>query len=373
MKEVIGNGENKLISVLIPIYNTEKFLAECLESIINQTYKNIEILCADDGSTDASAEIIREYARKDSRIIPIFEGRNGVSKTRNILLEAAKGEIIYFIDSDDFLDNDALELLYHRFEKDRLDLLFFDLEAFYEDNCSEFSEDRVEYYKMHSDYSHIYSGIDLLDHMEKNNDFLPCPVKYIASRELIGEQRFINGIIYEDEPYTYELLLKSKKASYYHKAFYHRRFRTDSIITSGISFDHVYGSFIGFHYMVNKTIEYMGGYNNINEAERRRLRKSADKTRRFYMELSEEEKNRLEELSDEEKALFYISIEQNKLFFEEKKELNNKLHKTYEEKAERGVRLRELERKYSSKDYKIGYMVLWIPRKIRSILKNKGK
>ena len=99
MKEVIGNGENKLISVLIPIYNTEKFLAECLESIINQTYKNIEILCADDGSTDASAEIIREYARKDSRIIPIFEGRNGVSKTRNILLEAAKGEIIYFIDS----------------------------------------------------------------------------------------------------------------------------------------------------------------------------------------------------------------------------------------------------------------------------------
>jgi len=100
-----------LISVIVPIYNAEKYLTECIESIRNQTYKNLQIILVNDGSTDMSLEICESFARIDSRILIINQKNLGVSAARNRGIEAANGEYIGFVDSDDYLDNQMYEKL----------------------------------------------------------------------------------------------------------------------------------------------------------------------------------------------------------------------------------------------------------------------
>ena len=105
------------VSVVIPVYNTYKYLPECLESVINQTLADIEIICINDGSTDFSSKILEEYASKDKRIKIISQNNQGVSCARNRGLEIARGEYIYFLDSDDKITLTALEELYDIAEK----------------------------------------------------------------------------------------------------------------------------------------------------------------------------------------------------------------------------------------------------------------
>lgn len=100
------------ISVVVPVYNVEKYLEQCLNSIINQTFKDIEIICINDGSTDGSLEILREYEQKDSRIRLINKENEGISAVRNQGMELAQGEYISFIDSDDWIEENYLEALY---------------------------------------------------------------------------------------------------------------------------------------------------------------------------------------------------------------------------------------------------------------------
>lgn len=106
-----------LISVIIPAYNIEKYIAQCLESIVKQTYQNIEILVVNDGSTDQTGNIIDEYARKDNRVKHLKKLNGGLSDARNYGLDRAQGDIISFIDGDDFIDLDMYECLVSAFIK----------------------------------------------------------------------------------------------------------------------------------------------------------------------------------------------------------------------------------------------------------------
>ncbi len=117
-----------LISIIIPVYNAETFLKRCLESIINQTYKNLEIVIIDDGSVDSSAEICDEYSCKDSRIIVIHQDNSGVSTARNRALEKIKGEYVAFVDSDDYVTSDFIESLYSGIAENHVDLSICGLE-----------------------------------------------------------------------------------------------------------------------------------------------------------------------------------------------------------------------------------------------------
>jgi glycosyltransferase involved in cell wall biosynthesis len=100
------------ISVVVPVYNVEKYLKECIDSIINQTLEDIEIICVNDGSTDSSLEILNDYAKKDSRIIVINKSNSGYGHTMNMGLNAATGEYVGIIESDDFADKNMFEDLY---------------------------------------------------------------------------------------------------------------------------------------------------------------------------------------------------------------------------------------------------------------------
>lgn len=115
------------ISVIVPIYNVEKYIEKCINSIINQTYKDLEIILVDDGSTDSSGKICDEYAKKDKRIKVIHKKNGGVSSSRNIALTIANGDYITWIDSDDWIEKDTYSKLADIILKNKADIIQFRL------------------------------------------------------------------------------------------------------------------------------------------------------------------------------------------------------------------------------------------------------
>ena len=135
------------ISVIIPIYNSEKYLSECLESIINQTFKDIEIICINDGSKDKSEQIIKQYAEKDKRIILLNQKNEGAGPARDKGVEISKGEYLSFIDSDDFFHFRTLEIAYNNIKKFNSDVLRFQYFEFKNKNKLKINE-KIESYNI---------------------------------------------------------------------------------------------------------------------------------------------------------------------------------------------------------------------------------
>lgn len=122
----MSKQNHPLVSVIIPVYNVEKYLNECLDSVVNQTYKNLEIILVNDGSTDRSGNICDEYASGDTRIKVIHKKNSGVSAARNVGIEHSNGEYITFVDSDDFIDTKAIEHLVENAKKYNSDITIGD-------------------------------------------------------------------------------------------------------------------------------------------------------------------------------------------------------------------------------------------------------
>lgn len=144
------------VSIIIPVYNAEKYLNQCLESLCNQTLTDFEVVCINDGSTDSSLEILQDFASKDSRFIIIDKKNEGQGVARNIAIKQAKGEYLLCLDSDDWLETDALEKAYNKITTDNTDILFFDVY-----NYSEKNKKKYLY-----NYSGIYKNF-------KNKPFTP--------------------------------------------------------------------------------------------------------------------------------------------------------------------------------------------------------
>lgn len=128
MKEVAPSHAfvTDLISIIVPVYNSEEYLRLCIESVINQSYKNIEIILINDGSTDNSGEICNTYANNDNRIRVIHTKNNGPATARNIGIENSKGSLIFFIDADDYIENNALELLVKNYNQHKAEIIVGD-------------------------------------------------------------------------------------------------------------------------------------------------------------------------------------------------------------------------------------------------------
>lgn len=116
---------NSKISIIVPVYNVEKYLSRCLDSLVNQTYRNIEIICVNDGSTDTSLQILQAYIENDNRIILINRENRGISISRNEALSIAKGEWVMFVDSDDWIDNDICHLSVEKAITENADVVFW--------------------------------------------------------------------------------------------------------------------------------------------------------------------------------------------------------------------------------------------------------
>ena len=127
------------VSVIIPVYNVEKYLRQCLQSVADQTLKEIEVICVDDGATDGSAQIIKEFAEKDSRFIYVSQENGGAGKARNTGLRMAKGKYLSFLDSDDFFDKNMLLEAYNTAEQYGADFSVFKSDQYYE-NKNEYKQ-----------------------------------------------------------------------------------------------------------------------------------------------------------------------------------------------------------------------------------------
>lgn len=226
--------ESIKVSVIIPVYNTKQYLQECVDSIINQSLNQIEIILIDDGSTDGSIEIVKEYEESYENIIAIYQENQGLGAARNNGLKIARGEYIYFIDSDDVLEINSLEYCYNLAVNDSLDMVVFEADIFGSINGRNRNE-----YVFHERVNEIplcINGIEFLSKYYNRISLLNIPFT-LFSRKFIENNYifFLENTIYEDVAFYYKVMQYDPKMMIVDKIFYHRRYRNNSIITSRIN------------------------------------------------------------------------------------------------------------------------------------------
>jgi glycosyltransferase involved in cell wall biosynthesis len=247
---------NKInISVIIPVYNAEKYLPDCMDSLMHQGDLRIEIILVNDGSTDQSGAIADEYAKKDSRIRVIHQENGGASAARNTGLLVAKGEYIIFIDSDDWIKEGSLLALYREAGRHQADVVTGNIWLCHQDGSLDSTFKRIS-----GELANItLPGKESFIRLVKTRFYLPMPFKYIYQREFLikTQARFEEGIMHEDELWTPVVLYHAEKVLISDIEFYYYRqveesvmhttslfrrldslFRvTDQLITFGYRFD----------------------------------------------------------------------------------------------------------------------------------------
>lgn len=193
LKDLVMKKSNNAvpeISVIVPIYNVQKYLNKCLDSIINQTFKDIEVVCVNDGSTDASADILAEYAAKDARIKVITQKNQGQAAARNKAMQIAKGNWVFFVDSDDFIHPQTLEMMLAIARKTGTEVVATETVKHYDERPID--TDNLQYETHDNPLLHILYN-------EQSGSVI---WNKLYKRELIQDRPFINGIYFEDWPWV---------------------------------------------------------------------------------------------------------------------------------------------------------------------------
>ena len=214
--------KGELISIIVPIYNSENYLRQCLDSIMGQTYKNFECLLINDASPDHSADICREYVSKDSRFLYFEQENGGVSSARNLGIECSKGQYITFINSDDWVESDHLEVLYRALIDEKADIAISTYKQFsMEDNCYYVHSYQRGYEKR---IFEKYQLIEELPVLERYDQSYGLTFGKIISKKALGIIRFNEyTTLCEDMEFWYKLYLFSNKIIYINKDTYNYR------------------------------------------------------------------------------------------------------------------------------------------------------
>lgn len=234
------------VSIIIPVYNVEDYLVCCVNSILNQTYKNFELILVDDGSVDKSAEICDEYHKKDTRVKVIHKKNGGLSSARNAGLDVAKGKYIIFVDSDDFVANNFCEKLIKGIEENSAEIAIC--------NYSEFENSDMK--KECSTSENVSKDIILTGKKACKRVYGPEGVKYtvawakIYKKECFENIRFPVEKVHEDEYVTYKILYSAKNVLVLSETLYFYRIHSNSIMGRGFSL-HRYDVFPAYDERIN--------------------------------------------------------------------------------------------------------------------------
>lgn len=217
-----------MISVIVPVFNVENYLNRCIDSILNQTYKNFELIIVDDGSFDHSPSICDVYKNKDSRVKVIHKSNGGLSDARNSGLDIAKGKYIFFVDSDDWLEEDALEYLYILIKKYNADF------AFAENNRSEIKR-KIRQPKEIKE--NLWDQKTFLKKFFKINTQINVQYAWakLYKKELFDNVRYPVGVTNEDIPSTFQIALSSRRIVHSNKIIYNYFYNNNSITTHKFS------------------------------------------------------------------------------------------------------------------------------------------
>lgn len=259
------------VSVIIPVYNTALYLEEAVRSIMNQTLSELEIIIINDGSTDNSLEIIDRLQQTDDRISIYSQANKGQAVARNKGLIHAKGEYIYFMDSDDILERHALEICYKKCISENLDFTFFDAVTFSNEGLSL----PLSYIRKDIIDTNISSGITSLNSLiDKSGYRVPVWLYFIKKEFLdIINLKFPVGLKHEDQIFTAKLFLAADRVAYIPEVFFKRRFRPESVMTKAYTFSNVKDYF--------RIVDYLAALAN---SENEKVNKIIHKTIRFIFD-----------------------------------------------------------------------------------------
>lgn len=256
-------------SVIVPVYNTSEYLKDCFASIFNQTQTEIEVIAVNDGSTDDSLQILEEIKKEHPEMIIFSQENKGLGDARNAGIELATGEFIYFMDSDDCLEREALALCYQHAKQNRLDVVMFDACTF----------GSADYETESYDRSNIITEKEIVLEGEEyavkywSKAFYPTAWMNYISSDFIRKHKlkFLSRIYYEDNEFYCRMLLHAERVMYIPRMFYKRRYREASIMTS--PFDERHGQdFLNMLQAVN-ALAYTGKAENaLGELKKRFLR-----------------------------------------------------------------------------------------------------
>lgn len=230
--EMFNLMNEPLVSVVVPVFNVENYVAICIESILNQSYSNLEIIIVNDGSTDSSADVCKRYSEMDSRIVFINKENGGLSSARNTALNMINGKYLMYIDSDDYIKPEMIKTMVSLAEKENLDLVKCDFcrctQQGEEDVCDDtgdisfFSAEEAVYNFLTEPYS-----------PKKHFKVIVCDSLYLY--DTVKDIRFPEGKLYEDGYYTPIVLLNCKKTAHIATSFYVYRQNESSIIGTGFT------------------------------------------------------------------------------------------------------------------------------------------
>lgn len=220
------------MSIIIPVYNVESWLEECLDSLLNQTYENIEIILVNDGSTDSSLDICEVYAKKDSRIQVLSQENQGQAMARNYGLTKATGEYILFMDSDDYLSNQAcIEKFIQIFQEKKCEVIYTSYCRF-EDETREIIEDLSLQFSQQE--SEAVTGQQLLELLISRKSYHHAPYQKICKKSFLNKYQIVfkEGYFHEDVEWTARVLYHASSVYTYFDRWYMRRMRENSTITT---------------------------------------------------------------------------------------------------------------------------------------------
>lgn len=217
--------QDALISVIVPIYNVEQYLPKCVDSILCQTYRNLEVILVDDGSPDRAGEICDAYAEQDSRVRVIHKRNGGLSSARNAGIDIARGDYLSFVDSDDWIEPDTYEAMLAAMERWQVSLVCagrYDVDGTSGSRSVGLCPEKDE----------LVTGTELVRRIFRWDHLDSAAWDKLYSRELFREIRYPVGRIVEDVPTTYRVALKAGKAALLSKPIYNYLHRENSITTA---------------------------------------------------------------------------------------------------------------------------------------------
>ena len=289
------------VSVIIPVYNTEPYLRQCLDSVVNQTLRDIEIICVDDGSTDGSLSILKEYEQKDLRVTVIRQPNEGQSSARNNGMGRARGEYIDFLDSDDYLTPDALGTALRAAEENDLDILLFEREPFYETEELAQNPFRIKHI---TKPTAVMTGVQYVKTAKDRGTYVVTPWIALWRRAFLTKHgiAFPNGIIHEDNLFSFRAYMAAERLMRIPDKFYCRRVREGSTMTSPVSAKNV----IGYFSCAMGVMQY--GLRDADPDKEREIRREYARmlgaARRDYAAISDEERKKAVFPSEMENELF---------------------------------------------------------------------
>lgn len=216
----------ELVTIVVPVYKVEKYIDRCIKSILNQTYKNLEIILVDDGSPDNCGEICENYAQKDERIKVVHKENGGLSDARNAGISISNGKYISFIDSDDYIDPEYIELLYKTIKKDKSDMAISSHKVIYENGTVLEKATKEE---------SILKPKEVLKRILYDDGIDLSAWAKLYKIDLFKEIRYPKGRLFEDAATTYKLVDKCEKISIISRSTYNYIIRGNSITNVNFS------------------------------------------------------------------------------------------------------------------------------------------